>query len=286
MGVTVKIVTLCAYDDPAKMRRGLLNLAIMSAFARKTYPDAQVFFLYRDGQEFDPKIAPHARPVKVNFRQDKLGYQRMQGQYFWAHLNWDGSDDLIFCGTDITILKPIEWPDMKNHAGAYAYRYHPAMPYNDDFSYWRKERREDALDIMQEITVCAEWMPRENHPVFAGQIALGVVLGTPHDDQWGSVFSTPRRRQMAALPAIDYLHTPEDFFPMHPREFKSGQVVLPAFDRSDFAKYWEYRYTLHFKGPHKKAWLLEFAKWSWQQGLIDPFINDLATPEEMFGETP
>lgn len=282
----MKILTLCAYDDPAKMRRGLLNLAIMSAFARKTYPGAEVFFLFRNGQQVDPKIVPHARPVMVNFRQDQLGYQRMQGQYHWAMQNWDGSDDLIFCGTDVTLLRPIEWPNMKHSIGGFAYRYHPAMPYNDDFSYWRGAFREDALAMMDEIVVASQWMPRENHAVFATQVALGVALGTPHDEDWGRVFPCPRRRRMMALPAIDYLHTPEDYFPMQPREFKQGVPVLPKFDRSDFGKYWENRYTLHFKGPQKKAWLLEFAKWSWREGMIDPFINDLATPEEMFGDIP
>lgn len=278
----MKIVTLCAYDDPEKMRRGLLNTAIMAAFARKTYPDAEVSFLFRNGQQVDPKILPHARPVMVNFVQEQLGFQRMEGQMSWAHSLWDGSDDLIFCGNDVAILKPIAWPNMKNFVGGYAYRYHPAMPYNDDFSYWRGAKRKEALEMMNEILTVSKWMPRENHAVFATQIGLGVALGTPHDEDWGRVFPCPRRRQMAALPAIDYLHTPEDYFPMHPKDFKGGQPVMPKFE--NFERYWEYRYTLHFKGPVKKAWLLQFAKWSWQQGLIDPFINDLATPEEMFGE--
>ena len=282
----MKILTLCAYDDPVKMRRGQLNLALMAAFARRVYPDVKVYFLFRQGQAVDDRIKAHARPVCVNFDQKLLGYQRMQGQYFWAEESWSHDEDLIFCGTDVAILKAIEWRDMKYHSGAYAYRYHPAMPYNDDFSYWRGAQREDALKTMREIVDCARWMPRENHPVFAGQIALGVVLGTPHDEDWGKVFSTPRRRRMAALPAVDYLHTPEDFFPMHPSEFKEGAVVLPTFNRDDFGGYYERAYTMHFKGEMKKKWLLDFAKWSWQQGLIDPFINDLATPEEMFGETP
>ena len=278
----MKIVTLCAYDDPAQMRRGLLNTAIMAAFARKTYPGAEVFFMFRSGQEVDPKIVPHAKPVCIDFEQKLLGFQRMQGQIACAQHYWDGSDDLIFCGNDVAILRPIDWADRERYVGGYAYRYHPAMPYNDDFSYWNGARQPEAFKAMREIATAAQWMPRENHAVFAAQVALGVVLGTPHDEHWGSVFPCPRRNQMAALPAMDYLHTPEDYFPMHPHEFKGGAPVMPKFE--NFEQYWEYRYTLHFKGPVKKAWLLQFAKWSWQQGLIDPFINDLATPEEMFGE--
>jgi len=279
----VKIVTLCAYDDPEKMRRGLLNTAIMAAFARKTYPDAEVFFMFRSGQQVDPKIVPHAKPVCMDFEQKLLGFQRMQGQIACAHKFWDGKDDLIFCGNDVAILRPIAWDRMNYFIGAFAYRYHPAMPYNDDFSYWRGARRTEAFDMMNEIVTASMWMPRENHAVFATQIALGVVLGNLHDLDWGRVSVCPRRPHMAALPAMDYLHTPEDYFPMYPHEFKGGQPVLPKFE--NFERYWEYRYTLHFKGPVKKAWLLQFAKWSWQQGLIDPFINDLATPKEMFGET-
>lgn len=279
----MKLLTLCSYEDPKARRRGLLNLAIMSAFFRRVYPDGQVYFLFKEGQEIDPKITAYARPVAVNFVQEHLGWQRMMGQWHWAAQNWDGSDDLIFCGTDITILKPIDYPYRKQTVGAYCYRYHPAMPYNDDFSYWNGKRRSEALAVMEEITTCARWMPKENHPVFAGQIALGVVLGTPYDADWGTVASCPRREQITALPASDYLHTPEDYFPMHPDEFREGEINMPPFRRDDFYSYLDSKFTLHFKGQQKKAWLLEFAKWAWEQGYIDPFINDLATPEEMFG---
>lgn len=106
------------------------------------------------------------------------------------------------------------------------------------------------------------------------QLAYTITLGMPEDYFFdGNPFPTPRRPEILAVPAHEYLFTHNDGFPPKYKDFLKLSNDTISFDDMLVAKT-----AVHFKGNRKKEFF-QFGHWAYKQGHIQ---TDVFPEDELF----
>lgn len=252
----MNLIMCCQVIEGRDFAKDIRFSVVAAAFWKRVYPDGQAF-VATNGVSLIPK--DYRRDLKIIGYEFDSQYAALSRTQFM--LNYIQSEmfktDTVFAGHDVLFLKRL--PEFKAKAVT-NYRYHPSQPYCSDLFIARN--RDYSADIMREVLHAQMAMPK---PIVNGagdQLAYALTLGMPEKEAFnGKEFNTPRRPDVLAIPADQYLFTPNDFFP--PR-YEDYGTLTPNLTNEEMM---QSKTAVHFKGNRKDDFF-KFAEWAEKAGLV------------------
>lgn len=252
----MNLIMCCQVIEGYDFAKDIRFSVVAAAFWKRVYPEGQAY-VATNGVNLIPK--QYKQDLKViGYEFDKQFPALARTQFM---LNYIQSDmfktDTVFAGHDVLFLKRL--PEFKTKAVT-NYRYHPSQPYCSDLFIARDKAY--SADIMREVLHAQMAMPR---PIISGagdQLAYALTLGMPEKEAFnGKEFNTPRRPDVLAIPADQYLFTPNDFFP--PKYEDYGKLT-PNLTNEEMM---QSKTAVHFKGNRKEDFF-KFAEWAVKAGHV------------------
>lgn len=262
----MRLIMCCQKIDGRDFRSDLRFSVIAAAFWKRVYPDGEVW-LGTNTSDVPEAYKRHITVVEFPFgKYPAFGRTNFMTNYLHSPMF---DRDTVFTGHDVVFLKPLPTFEAK---GVTNYRYHPSQPYCSDL--FIAKDKAYCSELFREILQAHQWMPRPIVDGAGDQLAYTVTLGMPEAYMFnGQPFRTPRRPDILAVPAHEYLFTHNDGFPPNYRDFLRMSADTISFEDMLMAKT-----AVHFKGNRKKEFF-QFGHWAYQQGHIQ---TDVFPENELF----
>jgi hypothetical protein len=257
----MKLIMCCQVIKGRNFEKDLRFSIVAAAFWKRVYPDGQVFLATNGVDQFPEKYKGHIKLIGFNFEKYPPAFGRtvFMNSYVASPMF---DSDTVFAGHDVLFLKQL--PSMPSTYKVITnYRYHPTQPYCSDFLWVRDKKY--SIEIMQEVYDAHRWMPAPIVDGAGDQLAYTVVFGMPEKEEFkvGRGIEVPRKENVFALPADQYLFTACDYFTQTYDQFEKEMTPSPSYEQMMATKT-----ALHFKGNRKEDFF-RFGQWAHEQGYVD-----------------
>jgi hypothetical protein len=225
---------------------------IAAKFWKRVYPKGEVYLATNEKADVPEDYRKNIKVMRFPFEQ--LPAAAARAQFLAAYAGSSLFDqDTVFTGHDVLVQKP--FPEVKGKVVT-NYRYHPSQPYCSDLLMIKVKHKEYAAKLLDEFFKRHVWMPPSIQDGAADQLSWALTLGIPENEAFnGLSFRTPRRPDVVAIPAHEYLYTANDAFPPKASEFTGKASAEPE----SFAQLAQ-KTALHFKGKRKPDFF-RYAEW-------------------------
>jgi hypothetical protein len=257
----MKLIMCCQVIEGRDFEKDLRFSIVAAAFWKRVYPEGKVYVATNGIDRFPDKYKGHVKLIHFNFEKYLPAFGRtvFMNSYVASPMF---DSDTVFAGHDVLFLKQL--PSVPStYKVVTNYRYHPTQPYCSDFLWVRDKKY--SIEIMQEVYDAHRWMPA---PIVNGagdQLAYTVVFGMPEKEQFkaGCGIQVPRKDNVYALPADEYLFTPCDYFTPTYDQFEKEMTPSPSYEQMMATKT-----ALHFKGNRKEDFF-RFGQWAHENDYVD-----------------
>jgi hypothetical protein len=221
-------------------------------FWKRVYPKGEVYLATNESAEVPEAYRTTIKVMRFPFEQLPPAAARANFLAAYAASSLF-DDDTVFTGHDVLVQKP--FPEVKGKVVT-NYRYHPTQPYCSDLLMIKVKHKDYAAELLSEFFLRHRWMPKSILDGPADQLSWALTLGIPENKAFnGLSFRTPRRPDVVAIPAHEYLYTPNDLFPPTAEAF-TGK---PSTEPETFVQLAQ-KTALHFKG-NRKPDFFRYAEW-------------------------
>lgn len=226
--------------------------AIAAKFWKRVYPNGEVYLATNEKADVPEDYRKNIKVMRFPF--ERLPGAAARANFLAAYAGSSLFDqDTVFTGHDVLVQKP--FPGVKGKVIT-NYRYHPSQPYCSDLLIIKVNHKNYAIDLLNEFFLRHRWMPKSILDGAADQLSWALTLGIPEDKAFnGLSFRTPRRPDVVAIPAHEYLYTPNDIFPPTVSAFTGKNSTEPE----TFAQLAQ-KTAVHFKG-NRKPDFFRYAEW-------------------------
>lgn len=259
----MRLIMCCQVIPDRDFLKDLRFSIIASIFWRRVYPSGSAFVATNGAQLVPAEVAKYIGVIGYDFEKLPGALSRTNFMLDYVRSN-HFTEPTVFSGHDVIFLKAL--PEFSENIIT-NYRYHPSQPYCSDLLIVKE--KDSASAFLTELFETQRWMPRPIRDGAADQLAYALTLGMPEKQQFtGAPLHCPRRSEILAIPAEQYLFTPNDFFP------SKSELFGAMTESPDYDTLLREKTALHFKGNRKQEFF-EFAKWAAKLGYINLDLNGL-----------